>query len=69
MRRKSRTQAILRYLERGNTITGLKAWRLFGVYRLSGAIEKLRKQGNKIHMELIRDKEKGIVYGEYRLIK
>lgn len=47
----SKTQKILKYLERQKTITSLEAFRKFNVTRLSAIIYNLRKRGYKITTE------------------
>ncbi|WP_418844889.1 helix-turn-helix domain-containing protein [Pyramidobacter piscolens] len=54
------------YLLDGNTLSGIEALELFGVYRLSSLIHRLRKQGYIIVTEE-RATSGGKVYGEYRL--
>lgn len=43
--REAQTQQILRYLEAGNSITGLEALTLFGCMRLPARIADLKKAG------------------------
>ena len=49
----SKQAQILRFLQEGNTLTGLEAWRLFGIYRLAVPICRLRKQGWNIRTEKV----------------
>lgn len=49
----SKQAQILRFLQEGNTLTGLEAWRLFGIYRLAVPICRLRKQGWDIRTEKV----------------
>lgn len=61
---KSRTKQILRYMEQNDGITGLQAWKLFHVYRLSSVIKRLRDKGYDIETIMLED-EHGGEYGKY----
>lgn len=52
---------------RGRVITGLTAWKDFGVYRLSSVIHKLRKEGMKIHTQMIHTEQN--TFAKYKRIK
>ena len=56
---------VLAHLESGKTLTGLKAWRLFGCYRLSSVIHRLNKDP-KINIECTIPE--GETHGKYKLI-
>jgi hypothetical protein len=56
--------SILRYLAKGNTLTPLKALRLFGTLSLSQRIGSLKREGWPIQSELVRRGKK--VVAEYR---
>lgn len=62
----SKQDKVLAHLKKGNTITGLEAIRLFGLYRLSSAIHQLREKGYNIHTEMVQ--ENGEEYGRYSLL-
>ena len=47
-RKQSKHNQIRTHLESGRTITGSGAWALYGVYRLSSVINRLRNEGLKI---------------------
>ncbi len=47
--RETQNSKILTYLAEGNTITPLKALKLFGCMRLGARIWDLKKMGNKIY--------------------
>jgi Helix-turn-helix domain len=49
----SHSLLILRHLEAGHTLTPLQALNLFGCLSLSQRITDLRKQGHKIHTQMI----------------
>lgn len=48
----SKTQLIQKHLKRGAGITPMKAWEVYGVYRLSSVIHSLRKRGMDIVTEM-----------------
>lgn len=62
----SKKEKVKQYLLSGNSITGVEALRLFGLYRLSDAIFKLRNEGMKINTEDV--KENGVIFARYSLI-
>jgi len=51
----SKQKLIKQHLKQGRSITGLSALRMFGVYRLSSVINRLRNEG----MNIITDTEIG----------
>lgn len=57
---------VKQWLQAGNTITGIEALKMFGLYRLSDAIFKLRGKGMKIKSEDV--KENGSIFARYSLI-
>lgn len=58
---------ILSHLRRGKTITNNESMLVYGIYRLSDVINKLRNKGYDIETELKRD-EVGRRYSSYSLI-
>jgi hypothetical protein len=66
---KSQVENIKDHLENGNSITPLDALNLFGCFRLSDVIFRLRNSGLNISMELIKmPNKKGKGYSKYTLI-
>ena len=63
---KEKKGMILRHLQRGQTITGTGALRLYGVYRLSSTIHRLRNEGYNITTTM-RKSLHGESYAEYKL--
>ena len=53
-RKQSKHNQIRTHLESGRTITGSGAWALYGVYRLSSVINRLRNEGLKIRTEVLK---------------
>lgn len=47
----TQNQRLLEHLQTGRSINPLQAWRVLGIYRLSGRIFDLRKAGHKITSE------------------
>jgi hypothetical protein len=68
MKKQSKKARIQIYLQSGNTLTGKQALVLFGVYRLSSVINRLRNEGHNIITTKRADIE-GNIYGEYRMSK
>lgn len=58
--------AILRHLKQGKTITPMKAYIVYGVYRLSARIHELREDKYDILTSYKTD-ERGRMYAEYSL--
>ena len=59
MAEKSQKDAILEYLEEGNSITQLDALTLFGCSRLAARIGDLRKDGWSIQSEMVKVPTRG----------
>ena len=59
-------KTILRHLEKGKSITPMESLIVYGIYRLSDCIFKLRNAGHDI-LTADRTDERGKKYGEYRL--
>lgn len=59
-------KVILRHLEKGKTITPMESLIVYGIYRLSDCIFKLRNAGHDV-LTLDRTDERGKKYGEYML--
>lgn len=66
---KSQVENIKDHLENGNSITPLDALNLFGCFRLSDVIFRLRNSGLNISMELIKMPNKaGKGFAKYSLV-
>lgn len=50
----SQANAILDYMSKGHTITGIEALNLFGCFRLPARIADLKKVGHKIKSEMVK---------------
>ena len=50
----SYSEEVLRWLLKGNSLTSLEAWHLFGVSRLSSIIFRLRERHYEIKTEMIK---------------
>lgn len=50
----SQREQVLKYLQRGRTLTHLAAFRLFGVNRLAARVHDLRELGHPIKAQRIR---------------
>ena len=59
-------QRLLAYLEQGNKINPLKAWKELGIYRLASRICDLRKEGNEVKDEWLEVPNR---YGEFVRVK
>jgi hypothetical protein len=59
-------RTILTHLKRGKTITNNESMLVYGIYRLSDVINKLRNKGYDIETEVKRD-EVGRRYSSYKL--
>ena len=57
---------ILVHLKKHKTISPKESWALYGIYRLSDIILKLRRDGHQIATDM-RPAPNGSSYGEYRL--
>lgn len=64
----TKTQDILGYLKRGNTLTKMEAVGMFRVVCLGGIMSQLRKQGHEIVTIMHNNKRTGERYAAYRLI-
>lgn len=65
MRKQSQKKRILEYLQAGNKITPIEALNLFGCFRLSDIIFRLKAEGHNIHTEIVRVGDKH--FGRYTL--
>ncbi len=63
---KSQEQAILEYLQDGNSLTPLEALRLFGTLRLGARCFDLKQQGYPICSEMVKG-ENGKHYAKYSI--
>lgn len=61
----SQNEKILRWLQKGNSITQKTAVNMFACYRLSARIANLKAQGYKITTEM--ETKNGSTYARYRL--
>ena len=61
----SKKELVRAALEAGRSVSGLSAWRDFGLYRLSSEIHKLRKEG--LSIETVMVERNGDTFAEYRL--
>lgn len=59
-------RTILRHLEKGKSITPMESLIVYGIYRLSDCIFKIRNAGHDVITHERRD-ERGKKYGEYQL--
>ena len=59
-------KTILRHLEKGKTISPLEALMVYGIYRLSDCIFKIRNAGHDV-ITHDRVDERGRKYGDYQL--
>ncbi len=59
-------KTILRHLERGKSITPMESLIVYGIYRLSDCIYKIRTAGHDVRT-VGRQDLRGKKYGEYRL--
>jgi len=62
--KESKHNEIKEHLLRGESLTGLQAIDLYGVYRLSSVINRLRNRGIEIETIMI-DKNDGTSFGKY----
>jgi hypothetical protein len=63
----SQKSDILKYLQDGNTLTGLQGLTLFGSLSIRNRISELRREGYNIQDRIIHDKRTGKHYSEYFL--
>jgi hypothetical protein len=59
-------KTVLRHLEKGKTISPLQAWMVYGIYRLSDCIFKIRNAGHDVTTHECMD-ERGRKYADYQL--
>jgi Helix-turn-helix domain len=59
-------KTILRHLEKGKSITPMESLIVYGIYRLSDCILKIRRAGHDV-LTYDRQDERGKKYGEYSL--
>ena len=62
----TQSEAILKHLKSGNTITSLEALQRYGCLRLAAVIHSLRKEGFDVGTEMVNVKGKTIA--EYSLL-
>jgi hypothetical protein len=56
---------ILKYLQDGNTLDSLKAFKLFGTLSLQQHINVLRNRGNAIFTTMETNKKTGVRFAQY----
>jgi hypothetical protein len=61
----TKQNAVLEHLMNTGKITGYQAWTLYGLYRLSSAINRLRNDGWLITTTMV--KKDDLTYAEYHL--
>jgi hypothetical protein len=59
-------KVILNHLEKGKSITPIESMIVYGIYRLSDCILKIRRAGHDVHTQMVQD-ERGKEYGRYTL--
>ena len=64
----SKQAKIKNHLSGGRSLSGLEAWKLFGVYRLSSVIHRLRNAGMNIKTDMIRIDD-NLTFARYRANK
>jgi hypothetical protein len=62
----SKHEKVLKHLQT-KPITGKQAWELYGLYRLSSSINRLRNDGHNIHTEMVKKGKE--TFAKYKLIK
>mgnify|MGYP003424192936 CR=1 FL=1 len=67
MKKKTQLENVKEYLMQGNPITPIDALAMFGCFRLSDIIFRLKKEGFQFHTELIKNKY-GNYFAKYSLI-
>jgi hypothetical protein len=65
--RGSQCKRILDYLKEGNSITPMKALKMFGTFRLGARIADLKDKGWDITTTMIRDEQTGKRYASYKI--
>jgi uncharacterized protein (UPF0303 family) len=63
----SQESKILKYLQKGYSLTPLEALEKFNCFRLGARIKNLRDDGHEILTEMIDDTKNGKRYASYRL--
>lgn len=63
----SRTENILKALQRGEKLTGKDIWTRFGVYRASSVILRLRRRGYPI-ITVMMEGSNGEQYARYEMV-
>lgn len=58
MERITQAQLVETHLMNHGEISGREAWDLYGVYRLSEVVRKLRKKGDVIHTHMVKAESK-----------
>lgn len=66
MKSEAKCRQIKNHLREGRYITGLIAMQIFGVYRLSSVINRLRNEGMDIKTEMV-STQSGTTYAKYYL--
>lgn len=72
MKPKTQKEAILSYLQKGKSVTPMNALQLFGCFRLSSIIHKLRNEGYKIATKNVKFKSRfgfAGMYASYKIEK
>jgi hypothetical protein len=65
MKQQSKQNEIKNHLLRGETLTGLQAIDLYGVYRLSSVINRLRKDNIPIETTMVNSSDNKTIYAKY----
>lgn len=60
---------VWKHLQSGRPITGKQAWQLYGYYRLSSCIHKLRKRNPDVDIRMEMMEENGESFGVYHIAK
>lgn len=63
--KESKHKAVKQHLLNGGQISGLEAIKLFGVYRLSSIINRLRNEGLDIKTSMITNDDGETMYAKY----
>lgn len=66
MSKEPKHELVLNHLKSGKIITGLIALDMYGLYRLSSVINRLRKKGHDI--STVMRENKGVTYAEYKMV-
>jgi hypothetical protein len=65
MKQQSKQNEIKNHLLRGETLTGLQAIDLYGVYRLSSVINRLRKDSLPIETTMVNSSDGKTIFARY----